>query len=731
MANIIKSISFQNFYNFYGSIERNKYSFKEGLNIVVADNGFGKSKFFNGILWILNDKVYDSDLKNLEDINNASFKIISDKAKVEAKKGETVETIVELVYKDTKFEYQISKKLWAKKKNDNSSFDKNNWHIVIEDPTVNCKDLLLLKFRPVFEQKEKNKIISNIINVNFRQYSLLQGEAIDNIVDLLSKDGLLRTVEALTNIDRLKELVNLSSGLKERAEKELRQIERDFDANNEVLNNLIKSEEIEKINFKKLEENLSIYIEEFNAASTKESDLLNRISNVSDRAKYREKIDTIEKEKNAFLDEKDKVLISINDNFFKKNTPWILLGQSNSIESFIKKKEEYIEKRRHQHINKKPTDFFTILPDGSPDTVSLQKMIDDHWCYVCDREVKEGTHEWDHLNKVKNRPELKEDPTKNNLLSFFGDIQTGVSAFYNDINEIFEDVKEKRKQIKQLEEKIKQKEQDEKDVTAKLIDCGGDLNEDQRISDQNDIVEFDYAKEKRKNAESSIKTTKEDLEKCKLRIKKIDEDIKNCKSASIDDKYEKNKDYLTDIQGIMYQTQVRYFDKILKKLEHHSNEHFQNLTTGNNIKGGILKFKKTPNDTISLEIVDSKGNIITGQSEGFGRMKKLAIVMAIISSKKENMIFDYPLIADAPLGTYGKNFIFNFFSEVPKVFGQSIILVKELYDQDDKESRITLLGKEILKRMTSGKISGTFYVNYIKDPSAPSELETEIKCYKN
>ena len=61
MSTIINSISLCNFYNYYGGYDHNTYEFNSGLNVIVADNGSGKSKLFNGFLWTLKDQVIDSD----------------------------------------------------------------------------------------------------------------------------------------------------------------------------------------------------------------------------------------------------------------------------------------------------------------------------------------------------------------------------------------------------------------------------------------------------------------------------------------------------------------------------------------------------------------------------------------------------------------------------------------------------------------------------------------------
>ena len=80
MATIIKNIAFKNFYNYYGDYKV-QYDLREGLNIINADNGSGKSKLYNGFYWILNDEVYDSDDREFYSINAEPIQVVSNKAK--------------------------------------------------------------------------------------------------------------------------------------------------------------------------------------------------------------------------------------------------------------------------------------------------------------------------------------------------------------------------------------------------------------------------------------------------------------------------------------------------------------------------------------------------------------------------------------------------------------------------------------------------------------------------
>ena len=156
---------------------------------------------------------------------------------------------------------------------------------------------------------------------------------------------------------------------------------------------------------------------------------------------------------------------------------------------------------------------------------------------------------------------------------------------------------------------------------------------------------------------------------------------------------------------------------MVKLLEQHANNHFQNLTVNNDLAGGILRFEKTPSGSINFVYSDSKNNIVYGSSEGFQRMKKFSVVMAIISANSND--YKYPLLADAPISAFGEGFTEGFFEASGKVFPQSIVLVKEIYKRDD-DMNINDLGRRLLK----DKNVKTMYVNHVPKGAEQIDLVT-------
>ena len=220
MASIINSISFKNFFNYYGDFEDTRYDFEEGVNIVVADNGAGKSKFFNAFLWLFYDQVLDSDDKIKKGIKDIAVKIISDKAKNETAIGDNVETGIQIEYSTGRWKYQITKSFTATRIRENiTSFD--SWQVILNDIEVNQTDHILPKYKPVYDAEEKSNIIKQLILPNLRQYSFFQGEEVDSIIDFGKKSSIEEAVRTLTDISKYEELVSLTKDFKDKAEKDL------------------------------------------------------------------------------------------------------------------------------------------------------------------------------------------------------------------------------------------------------------------------------------------------------------------------------------------------------------------------------------------------------------------------------------------------------------------------------------------------------------------------------
>jgi DNA sulfur modification protein DndD len=220
MASIINSIAFKNFFNYYGDFEDTKYDFEEGLNIVVADNGAGKSKFFNAFLWLFEDRVLDSDDKIRKSVKDIAVKVISDKAKNETSIGDSVESAIQVEYSTARFKYLIRKSFRATRIRENIT-DPDSWQVTMNDVEVYKTDHVLPKFAAVYDADEKNTIIKQLILPNLRQYSFFQGEEVDSMIDFGNKSSIETAVRTLTNISKYEELVGLAKEFKEKAYKDL------------------------------------------------------------------------------------------------------------------------------------------------------------------------------------------------------------------------------------------------------------------------------------------------------------------------------------------------------------------------------------------------------------------------------------------------------------------------------------------------------------------------------
>lgn len=725
MASIINSISFKNFFNYYGDFEDNTYNLEEGINIIIADNGAGKSKFFNAFLWLFYDQILDSDTKQKINIKNAGVKIVSDKAKNETGLNDYLTCGVCVEYTSgSRYKYQIIKSFTATRLDENIT-DESSWQFVTNELEVNRTELVLHKYKPVYDDNEKKQIIDKLIMPAFRQYSFLQGEEVDDIIDFSKKESIEKAVENLTDIKKYEQIHKLLEEFKEKAFKDVQKQLKANDTQNERFDNAVNEKDRIEKQLEQEKSKFEQYNETLANAEAEKNKLDKRYANAEKRKELDDQLKPLRKKLRDKKEEFESFLDRINNRFFDGNFAWIALGFEQEVEKFRELNDLYIEKRYEKkalkNVEENPNEYFHFLPENSPDSVSLQNMIDDEHCYVCNRVAKEGSPEYNNLIKLKNRTKDKQSEkpfVKNDLKNFFGDLQINAQPFYNKFDGIKDSIiktKEKEVELQDSIERLQKRIKSLEDDRNTIMIAGHDAEQSAR-----DIInDYNGAVRRISDAENKINDIiVPKINKLKRDLKAINEEVKSLnKSNNIPDGYNENYEVLSDLEEAAGKAKDKVFDGMINLLEEHANIHFKNLIKNNDLSGGILKFEKNPNGSINFNYLDSKGNSVYGSSEGFQRMKKFSVVMAIISAN--NTEYNYPLLADAPISAFGEGFTEGFFEAIGDVFPQSIVLVKELYKRED-EMKINELGKRLLK----DERVKTMYVNHVPENAEQIELVT-------
>lgn len=713
MGTIIKSVAFENFYNYYGSYEANEYQFKAGINIVNADNNMGKSKFYNGFMWMLRDQVYDSDIKAFVDANESLVKMASGKAKAE---DHLFKVGFRVIFTNGDVEYTVEKY---------SNFSTSDGEL-LHTPSM----MSVLKKEnnadiPVLDKDEQMDIINKVfIPLSIRNYALLQGESMDRLVDLSSKKALSDTIDTLAGISILKGICDTSCKMAKMADS-LYQTKDSENSKNDTAKQREKAKRTAFIqNIEKLKEEIEAAKDEFNAAKRKKEELDAYISNSTKRIEIRSKLDanTI-----AIKDAKkniDDIEMSITKRLFDEENPWLLMGMQDELEVFDAKREKYIGELVRMNDDGA---LVIMLPEGSPDTSSLERMLKTEVCEVCGQRAHKGSGAWNHIKMILDRPK-KISTTRNDFKDFYGMLQKSASSYLMSIPRLGSKIEDVKVRLDKMKDDLDELEEKKNDIFTELNNAGGNADNSE-YNDRNIVADYHRVNSVITEKENEINGKNKMIEKMEDALAAINQKLSSYKKAADVEKYEEFAQVLAKINTVIEETKDDIFGRTIEALAQNANEKYKALTSGNQSSGGILDFQRD-HDIVNVTIRDVNNGEITGLGTGFQRMKQLAIVTAVISSKiGDEKMFDYPFISDAPFSEFGENFINNFFAVAPEVFSQSIIMIKELYDPN-ADDLLTPFGRRILDKMNKGQIRGTFYVNVIEEKADTTGLVTTHKCYK-
>ena len=348
MGAIIKSVAFQNFYNYYGSYENNLYRFTEGINIISADNNMGKSKFYNGFLWVLHDQVYDSDDRTIHTAKDSYTKMASAKARRE---NDEFSMGVKIVFVNNEVEYTLERRVHFMK-------DGSGWKTV---PMLDVYCLRDNQDMPIVDVEDKQQAIRMLIPAEIEKYALLQGESIEGLVNLSSNDGLDRTINDLADI---RNVILMCEG----SDLEAKQRERDK----------------YKGWIDEAEGRIKTWLKELAEAKAIKEECGGEISNTTKRATLRAEYDQENAKLKQMEKDRDEKELSVTSRLFDENCPWVLYGLKDEIDQFDTNRIEYLNAKRDAEIRNNPD---ILLPEGSPDAPSLKRMLE---TMVCERSLPKG-----------------------------------------------------------------------------------------------------------------------------------------------------------------------------------------------------------------------------------------------------------------------------------------------------------------------------------------------------
>jgi DNA sulfur modification protein DndD len=159
---IIEKIDIENFMCYAGT---NSMEFTEGINVIIGDNGYGKSKLYDAFYWVMYDQVFVPEKKEFQNTKSVKSKIISDKAKAAIKDGRITASVSITFHNMEKDNVFILERKYSVTIRDSLLIESND-----SEFTVMKKDLSYLNAKMVTDEDEKRRIVNNILPSHNKSY---------------------------------------------------------------------------------------------------------------------------------------------------------------------------------------------------------------------------------------------------------------------------------------------------------------------------------------------------------------------------------------------------------------------------------------------------------------------------------------------------------------------------------------------------------------------------------
>lgn len=696
---IIESIEIKNFMCYAGE---NQFEFKEGMNVIIGDNGYGKSKLYDAFYWAMYDQCFDTNEKEWKRTSLIGRAIISDKALFESQDG-IIEASVQLTFRDVERaeQFTVTRRLSAQKTEGEVITDTQS------EEEITHRRVIGKTGKVVTNPDEIDRIKKRILPENIRPYMWFQGEQVESIIDFGESDSLTRAINVLSNISRFDDIQEVAEAWYKSAQDQYHRKMKALSSDKSQTDQL----ELERARvMKRVEELEKDVLEVRNNLGTAEESTEKLMNQQEDASRIRE-LDVHRKSVRSELERLNVDERHEKVSLFKKlfTRRWVLKGNESLVELYNNKYSNYqdakLEKKAELRARLKADNLImkelqTRLPVNVPEPVYVEKMLVEEKCLVCNREAVKGSEAWNSIKQLLERTKPKELAKKEaelGLHDFESDFkklsQTGY-ILEQDISGVDIDIEETFKSLKRIENRRRSKSEEWETIDREFntavsesrITSDSANNVLNKLTSQIDLAKrfsIDLARK-----EADFKHKEEELNQIEERLGKL---VKEELPKWLEEK----KQLLEDFNYIAHSTRNRVFKGLVSQLESEANQHYRDMMQDNLSATGLIKLVESSKGNYMPRLVDDHGNPLMQLNTGNIILIKLATIMAIISARQGSRDTDlYTLITDAPMSVFGEDYTLGFCKTVSKVYKQSIIMSKEFYKNENLRRQL-LTDKDI------------------------------------
>jgi len=656
---IIDKVIITNFYCFLG---KNELPFSKGLNVISALNAGGKSQLFNAFYWTFFNTMYvDNNHGKKEWKTSNAIIVCPDKLRIEAQANSKITSSVDITLtaeyhfndepEGTLVTYNFLKKVIYEKNDSGLS--------ILQRPelTITFVKDGETDFIPTHQQ---TWFLEKIFPTSIRKFMWYQGETMDDLYDFSNPITLKNAIKEISYFpmyDNMERIVKASAiSIDKKIEKELTQQNRLSNNQQQLINDINSASR--KIDGK--EEQVEELKKEIEKLSDDIADVEHQLKGYDKYRDIKEQLNQLQSELNLTKSRIDDADTYIKETLINK---WML----NGCESLINAAESNLTILNQEIQLFQKTD--NPVPMSLPGPEYVEKMLADHICYICEREVIEDTPEYEALKRRLN--DFENNSNQKILQDNYTELNRARKRLIGELPNIKEEVMKNEKVRDVL---LKKRNSLNKKISSIYESSGQEDGADIMVGASTAAQMLSKIQNFRNSVNTKTKTLnfiQSELGNLKeeLRTKKAEKDrvIKNIDTNIVESVA---ADYIKVFVKVIAQLRSIAYVKLINEIQDESNRLYS-LYLGGKPQGEIIIDN-------GVRIIDKVTKQVLSELNTAELVaQKLAVANAFLSLSEKKMKRSYPIVADAPTSDFDSENTYNLTLNIGHSFDQMIIMSKD------------------------------------------------------